>query len=581
MRMKNLDKILTKPDVALSSLLAQMDDAPQHDVPGGILLVVDEQGILMGTVTDGDIRRALIKSASFGLLAKDIMVSSPIFFPDDFTIQQILEHLVIELEKRQRKSQRFLSKIILVDKEKRPTRVLDYHQLWEQRVATHRHLCVVGLGYVGLTLALVLADEGYLVTGVDTHEQRIQSLKKGDSYIHELGLQELLRKQIGKNFRVSTSIPEHADVFIISVGTPIEMDSSGNRIPSLRYLEAAVDSIAGQLRPGNLVILRSTVPVGTCRDFVKHHLEKKTGLVCGLDFHLSFAPEQTAEGKALKELRSLPQIIGGFNSDSLEATAAIFREVTPTLVKVDSLEEAEMAKLINNSFRDYIFGYSNQVARIASHFNINIVDVIRAANEGYPRDPVPLPSPGVGGPCLTKDPYILRTSLIGIPGWFHFPKRKVAINISMHEHVVQSLLKQLKNAGKRPEHAKVLVCGLSFKGSPETGDLRDSTSVEIAQLILKVTPHVFGYDAVASPEDIRALQLKPVSLPDGFHGMDAVLFLNNHKSFERIDVFDMVKVMSDQPVVYDAWDLFREEDILQGKPAVYMGLSFTKSSIKK
>jgi nucleotide sugar dehydrogenase len=557
-----------------------MDSAPVHDVPGGILLVVDESGKLIGTVTDGDIRRALIKKASLELKAREIMVSDPIVFPDTYSIQQILEQLSPELEKRNRKSSRFLSKIILVDGNQQPTRVLDYHQLWEQRVATHRHLCVVGLGYVGLTLALVLADQGYLVTGVDNNSQRIHALQQSESYIHELGLQELLRKQIGKNFRVSDQIPSHADVFIISVGTPVEVDSSGRKIPSLHYLESAVNQVAERLKPGNLVVLRSTVPVGTCRDIVKKLLEDKTGLVCGLDFHLSFAPERTAEGKALKELRSLPQIIGGFNSDSLESTAAIFREVTPTLVKVDSLEEAEMAKLINNSFRDYIFAYANQVALIASHFNINIVDVIHAANEGYPRDPVPLPSPGVGGPCLTKDPYIFAhvAESVSLDSSIFSTGRE--INISMHKHIVSGLINQLQLLGKSLSNCKILICGLSFKGNPETGDLRDSTSVEIAMMIKKHIPVIYGFDAVASKEDIRALDLYPVSLPEGFNEIDAVLFLNNHKSFDRIDAFAMVRAMNEKPIVYDAWNLFREEDVLQARPAVYMGLSFIKSSIQ-
>lgn len=577
--MKNLEKLLTTPHASLRELLQQMDRAPGYNLPGGIVLVVDESGKLVGTVTDGDIRRALIKNSSLELRASEIMVTNPITFPEQYTIQQILEQLVVELEKRNRKSTRFLSKIILVDSQFCPARILDYHQLWEQRVATHRHLCVIGLGYVGLTLALVLADEGYLVTGVDTNHVRLASLRKAESYIHEVGLQELLREQINKNFRVADGIPEGADVFIISVGTPIESDAAGNNVPSLNFLQAAVDQIAMRLRPGNLVILRSTVPIGTCRGFVKERLEQKTGLTCGLDFHLSFAPERTAEGKALKELRSLPQIIGGYNSDSLEATAAIFREVTPTLVKVDSLESAEMAKLINNSFRDYIFSYANQITRIAAHFNINIVDVIRAANEGYPRDPVPLPSPGVGGPCLTKDPYIFAhvADQATLDGSIFRAGR--AINIGMHEHIVSSLLLQMERLGKSPAKSRVLICGLAFKGNPETGDLRDSTSIEIAKLIQKQVPEIYGYDAVATADDIRVTGLIPVTLPDGFKNMDAVLFLNNHKSFERLDVFAMVRAMGENPIVYDAWDMFREEDILQARPSIYMGLSFTRSSV--
>ena len=141
---------------------------------------------------------------------------------------------------------------------------------------------------------------------------------------------------------------------------------------------------------------------------------------------MSFAPERTAEGNALKELRSLPQIIGGIDKDSVDATAAIFRDITPIIVKVESLEAAEMVKLMNNSFRDYVFAFSNHISQIASKYNINVFDVINATNKNYPRNPIPLPSPGVGGPCLTKDPYIFAsvTDNIGVESHIFNTSRK-------------------------------------------------------------------------------------------------------------------------------------------------------------
>jgi UDP-N-acetyl-D-mannosaminuronate dehydrogenase len=144
--------------------------------------------------------------------------------------------------------------------------------------------------------------------------------------------------------------------------------------------------------------------------------------------------------------------------------------------------------------------------------------------------------------------------------------------------VVDNVSAQLKKIGKKISQSKILLCGLSFKGNRETGDLRDSTSVDIAKLFLSHTSNVYGYDAVARPEEIDALGIMPVTLPEGFDDMDVVLFLNNHKSFEKIDVFGMVRAMNKFPIVYDAWDLFREEDVLNVKPSVYMGLSFIKSS---
>ncbi|HLT71724.1 MAG TPA: nucleotide sugar dehydrogenase [Cyclobacteriaceae bacterium] len=577
--MKNIDKIIARKDVALKDLLRQLDDAPRHDVPGGIILIVDGEGRIIGTVTDGDVRRAILRKDSLDIRAEEIMTKDPIVFPDDYSIGQILDAIVPELEKRKRKSTRFLSKIILVDDERRPTRVLDYHQLWEQRVAMHRHLCVVGMGYVGLTLALVLADQGYLVTGVDHDEARIASLRAGESYIHEIGLPELLREHINRNLRVDVTIPDSADVFIIAVGTPVE-NNGEKPVPSMRYLIEATEAISKRLRRGNLVILRSTIPVGTCRNVVKEILEGESGLKCGLDFHLSFAPERTAEGKALKELRSLPQIIGGYNRDSVEATAAVFREITPTIIKVDSLEAAEMAKLINNSFRDYVFAFSNQLAQLATRYNINIFDVIKAANEGYPRDPVPLPSPGVGGPCLTKDPHIFAHVAESVKEDGDIFRRSRAINVAMHDHVASRVLDVLDQLGKRRESCNILVCGLAFKGNPETGDLRDSSSVAIARLLQSHVGKVYGFDAVALDEDIRSMGFAPALLPKDFHDKDAVLFLNNHKYFEKLDVFAMVRAMRDKPVILDAWNMFKKEDILHARPSVYMGLSFTESSIE-
>jgi nucleotide sugar dehydrogenase len=217
---------------------------------------------------------------------------------------------------------------------------------------------------------------------------------------------------------------------------------------------------------------------------------------------------------------------------------------------------------------------------IASKFNINVVDVINAANESYPRDPVPLPSPGVGGPCLTKDPYIFAsvTDKFGIDNQIF--KRSRKINESMHDIVVDNLFKELKRIGKDVKTSKIVVCGLAFKGNPETGDIRNSTSVDIAQLINETVPTVYGYDAVALKNEIIEYGIVPVELEDAFKDTDAILFLNNHKSFERINVFKMIREMNTKPVIYDGWNLFRKEDILSSKECTYMGLSFVESTIR-
>lgn len=578
---QRLSTLLIKRTERLFNIFERFEKASQEGLPKGLAIVVDDDGKLIGTVTDGDTRRAIITTKGFDISAGEIMQEDPIYFDENLSMQEIGEQLPYELEKRGRQSKKFLGKIIIVDKGKRPVKVIEYHQLWEQRIATHRHIVAVGLGYVGLTLALALSDTGFRITGVDVDQQKVDKLNSGESYIHEVGLPELLRENINKNFFASTKIPDDGDVFIISVGTPV-IKTGDEELPRpiLDYLDSSLKMIAEKLKPGNLVILRSTVPVSTCRSYVIPKLEEYTGMRCGFDFHLSFAPERTAEGKAIKELRELPQIIGGYNQDSVESTAAIFKELTNTIIRVESLEVAEMAKLINNSFRDYVFAYSNFVSQLAAKFNINIFNVIRAANEGYPRDKVPLPSPGVGGPCLTKDPYIFSSVTEKVDLKDVVFKDSRYINEGMHPFIVEAIKKQLNELGKDIKTSKILVCGLAFKGYPETGDIRNSTSVEILKLLEQEGAEVYGYDPVALEEDIKEFDIKNVSIPEGFEGMDIAMFLNNHRSFEKMDVFNMVRALNDKPIVFDGWSSFHEEDVLNARPCIYMGLSHVSSSIE-
>lgn len=576
-----LNPICFSIQTPLLDILQQQDEAIKLGYPSGIALILNEAEQLIGTITDGDIRRASIKYRTYDLTAEDVMQSNPITFPEHLSFGQIIELLPKELRKRGRKSTKFLNKIILVDPENRPTRIIEYHQLWEQRVASHRHVVVVGLGYVGFTLALVLADRGFQTTGVEIDELRVEMLRKGESYVHERGIDELFERQLNKNFYPTTLFPEDGDVYIIAVGTPVvRPNRTATPAPNLDILQSAAKAVGKKLQPGNLVILRSTVPVGTTREVVLPILERASGLKGGVDFHLSFAPERTAEGKAVKELRELPQLIGGLNEESTEATAALFRDLTPTIVRLKSVEQAEIAKLLNNCFRDLIFSFSNQVAQIASHFNIDIVETIRAANQGYPRDPIPLPSPGVGGACLTKDPYIFSavTQSLGIDDTLFEYGR--SINESMHPFVVTRLQKEFEKLGKPLSTANILICGLAFKGEPETGDIRNSSSIEITNLLKPLVNKVYGHDPIAKIEDIIVEGITPVDIPDGFDHIDAVLFLNNHRYYEKIDISEMLARLNTPPIIFDGWKIFDPEYILRSGPCIYMGLSFTASSLK-
>lgn len=575
----DLSMLFCGKSATILEVLQLFESSKKCGLPNGIALVVDNTNKLVGTVTEGDVRRSLLNSGDLNRSVEDVMQSDPITFSGVKSVSEIIELLPRELAKRGRGSKDYLSKIIIVDQFNRPIRIYNYSEIFDHKVGSHRHIVIIGMGYVGLTLALVMADAGFVVTGVEVNEERYTSLSNRISYVKEAGIQELLERQSGKNFLVSREIPEYGDVFIISVGTPVEV-VRGVKTVVFDYLKDACEKVGKIIKNGNLVVLRSTVPIGTSRKMVKEILESESNLVCGIDFHLSFAPERTAEGKALRELRTLPQIVGGFNRDSYAVTSAIFKEVTPTIVMVDSLEVAEMAKLVNNTFRDYVFAYSNQIAKVAKKLNINVFDVIRAANEGYVRDPVPYPSPGVGGPCLTKDPYIFQSvvdEMLLDSNIFADGRR---INESMHDEVVDAIISNLLSSGKNLSEARILICGLAFKGYPETGDIRNSSAVEIGIKLLKYTKNVFGFDFVADFKEINSLGISTVDLPDGFKGVDAVVFLNNHRMFEKINIGEMLTAMAVNPIVFDGWNLFRYEDVISVRPSTYIGLSFTKSSIK-
>lgn len=578
--MKHIEKYLLSSTHTLLDAFKAFDEAARLGMPAGIAVLADETKKVVGTITEGDIRRAILDGAGLSDPVTRAAQNNPICFHESLSFREILEALPKELEKRGRRSKKYLGKILLTDDQGRLARLLDYHQLWEQKVASHRHVVVIGLGYVGLTLAVALADAGFMVTGVENNDEKVSILAKGDSYIKENGLNEVLREQVNRNLYVDTALPEGGDVFIISVGTPVEKNGSAQPQPVLHYIHQVCQDVGRHLRPGNLVILRSTVPVGASRKIVLPLLEQQSGLKCGRDFHLAFAPERTIEGKALRELRELPQVIGGYNEESMEAAAALFRDLTPAIIRVSSLEAAEMVKLVNNSFRDLIFSFSNQVSQIAAAFNIDVLEVIKAANQGYPRDRVPLPSPGVGGPCLTKDPYIFNHVAEKLDvGPTLFEKGRV-VNESMHQFIADRILGQLAQLGKPVEQAKALVCGLAFKGRPETGDIRNSSAVEIYNLLKKYIPNIKGHDPIAEPKDMEMEGIKPATLYDDFADIDAVLFLNNHRFYEKLDLFKMTRLMAPHPIILDSWGLFHAEDILKARPCVYMGLSVVRSSVE-
>ena len=265
---------------------------------------------------------------------------------------------------------------------------------------------VYGLGYVGLTLSIILAENGYNVTGIDKDVNKIKLLNKNKSYLHERNLEKRLLGIIKKNALFLTKLKKHpAQYHIICVATPINK----NKIPITKNLFNVASDICINLKKGDCIIIRSTVPIGFTRKIIKF-ITDKTKLSVGEDFYICHAPERTIEGNALEELISNPQILGGYSNKCLEKGLNFFKKINDKIILVKNLESAEIAKLIDNSYRDTVFAFSNEISEICERYNLDAIDIIKKCNSDYKRNNIPLPSPGVGGACLTKDPHILSYS---------------------------------------------------------------------------------------------------------------------------------------------------------------------------
>lgn len=576
MTVPNLESLLIAPEASIRDAMAVIELAPRLSGLSGIAVVVDGDRHLLGVVTDGDIRSAILHGASLEQCVSTIMTRDPIAVTSAATPMKMYELVIEMLSTRSpqgstRMLDRGAGKIVVIDEEKHVVDVVSFFSLLQQADIKTKKIAVLGLGFVGLTLAVVLADAGFNVLGVETQEDVVEMLRNGIPHFYESGLANQLRAHIGQQLRVATSLEgTDCDVYIVSVGTPVDE----NHQPMLSHVEAACRSVGKALKRGDTVMLRSTVPVGTTRNFCLPLLEQESGLKGGKDFSLVFAPERTIAGKALKELRTLPQIIGALDPQGAEIAAALYRQITPAIVVLDSLEAAEMVKLVNNTFRDTIFSFSNEIALVCEQYNLDVFEIISAANEGYPRDPVPMPSPGVGGVCLKKDPYLLQATaqVKGIE-----PKilgRSRLVNEYMPIHIFQKFQRFCARVGRRVEDAEALVVGFAFKGWPETSDMRDSSTLELVRLLVQAGVRVRGYDPVIEPAALGSIPgVRPYPLAEGFNGVDCVFVMNNHPSYENWNLDTLLASLRKPGLFIDGWSMFRNEDISSLNGISYSSLS--------
>lgn len=555
--MNHLDKIavIASPESTVDEVYRQMSKKSKSVVHPGIALVLDTDQSLIGIVTDGDVRRAYASDIDFHDSVSNIMTKNPITLSIHNAQEDYLPLIRDKTSQSKRFSAEMLRYIPVVDEIGRVVDIIDSLSLLVSSQVSKFSVNIYGMGYVGLTLAASLANVGHKVLGVDVNPNLISSLSEGRPHIHEPGLKELLKVNLTSGtIAFAETINHAADIHIIAVGTPINSDSS----PDLSYVDSALDSIAKVLRKGDQVVLRSTVPLGTTRQHVVPYLEDKVNLTAGNDFFVSFAPERTVEGKALNELKTLPQVIGGLSKTCLMKSMRFWSTLCDTIVQAQSIEAAELVKLSNNSFRDLSFAFANQIALLCHQHNINAFDVIRVANEGYPRNNISMPSPGVGGYCLTKDPVLLSSSFSdsSVPNLSHLGR---SVNELTALYPLEVINRYLDRTNSSLQDMSVLIIGLAFKGEPETNDVRGSTSLQLAYQLAKHCQRLQVWDAVIPPAIVHTLDLDPAtSLDEGIKNADIVLILNNHRLNVLADAFTEP---CERKLIFDGWNQLDQKEI--------------------
>jgi UDP-N-acetyl-D-mannosaminuronic acid dehydrogenase len=406
-------------------------------------------------------------------------------------------------------------------------------------------LCVIGMGYIGLPTASIFASNGLQVTGMDTNAKIIDGLKAGQLHIFEPGLRDLLLEALSSGrLKISDEVVP-ADAFIIAVPTPFYEDKRAD----LRAVVAASESIVPHLQPGNLVILESTSPPRTTVDIVAPILEK-SGLTAEEDFLLAYSPERVLPGKILRELVDNPRVIGGIDPASAEAGRDLYRAFVKGDIILTDATTAEMVKLMENTSRDINIAIANEFSRLAEAFDVDIWEAIGIANL-HPRVDILRPGVGVGGHCISVDPWFLVEAA---PQVAQLVKTARQVNDGQPSFVAQHIIKIA--GGVRGKTIAFL--GLTFK--PNVDDIRESPAVELVHHLQDAGATVYAYEPFKPGAGLPNVH-QVERLEDALVDADLVVLGVGHDRFTNLDPVD-VRKQTRADLVYDAvraWDKNRWE----------------------
>lgn len=381
------------------------------------------------------------------------------------------------------------------------------------------HICVIGLGYIGLPTSSMFASKGIRVTGVDNNAHVIESLSQGRVHIFEPGLNEVVKSARDQgNLRVASQ-PVEADAFIIAVPTPFYDEKKAD----LSYVRSAAEAIVPVLRPGNLVVLESTSPPLTTREVVQPILER-SGLKAGKDFLLAYSPERVLPGKIMQELVENARVIGGIDDASAFAGRDLYRVIVKGEIVLTDATTAEMVKLMENTYRDVNIAIAMEFSRLADRFGVDIWEALAIANR-HPRVKILNPGPGVGGHCISVDPWFLVESAPDITPLIRTARQ---VNDSQPEFVLQTVKRLLPDLHGK----KVAALGLAFK--PDVDDLRESPAVEVAHLLASAGAVVTACEPFRPDFSVEGVTVTG-SFEEALRDAEFIILLVGHAQFKALN----------------------------------------------
>ncbi len=414
-------------------------------------------------------------------------------------------------------------------------------------------VCVIGLGYIGLPTAALLARGGNTVIGVDKNPSVLENIRKTGGPPEEPGLRDLVLEMIREKKLILSPEPEPCDAFILCLPTPIKEDHT----PNLSYVEKGMASIIPHVKKGDIVVLESTVPPGTTRDIVGGMLKKK-GLDPEKDVYVAHAPERVLPGKILDEMVNLDRVIGGLTLEAAERARDLYTSYVKGNIFLADATTAEFVKLAENAYRDVNIAFANELAVLAEKLGIDVWHAIEIANR-HPRVTIHRPGPGVGGHCIAVDPYFLiavseeRTRLM---------QTARDINNSMPDFVLKKAKKILGSLRGK----KIAVLGIAYKGN--VGDTRESPSLEVIKRLKKEGVICRVHDPYVDPENSPE---KLVSLEEAVENADMVIITTDHGVFRDIDPGHIGSLVAEK-ILFDTRHIVNGEEWAgAGWDVVYLG----------